>query len=317
MKPYDPKEIWRPLPDQWFSPTAGTPDYYNSCSKACGFKKQQPRTGNGLMGLVLFCSIEGQNGPAVSAREYISCRLDSSLKKDQLYCVKFYLLLTDFSVMECDHIGAYLSERSTLVTAKTTSRLPFEPQVSNDGKFISDMIGWTEVSGIFKANGGERYITVGNFTDDKNGGRYKPGFKPNFGSTAYYFIDDVSVIPVNNELECIPENKPATLKNIFFDTGKSVLLPASFPELDKLVAALKQNSNSIEISGHTDNSGNEKENMKLSEARARAVADYLISKGIDAKRVKYKGYGSSKPIADNATEEGKQKNRRVEFEIIK
>lgn len=71
----------------------------------------------------------------------------------------------------------------------------------------------------------------------------------------------------------------------------------------------------ININGHTDNVGDENSNLSLSEGRAKAVFDYLISKGINKKRLTYKGYGSSKPIADNNSDEGKQLNRRVEIEI--
>ena len=73
----------------------------------------------------------------------------------------------------------------------------------------------------------------------------------------------------------------------------------------------------IEISGHTDNSGNEANNLRLSGARAKSVADYLIGKGINKERIKIKGYGSSQPIAENKSEEGRAKNRRVEFKILK
>jgi outer membrane protein OmpA-like peptidoglycan-associated protein len=72
----------------------------------------------------------------------------------------------------------------------------------------------------------------------------------------------------------------------------------------------------IEISGHTDKTGSEPLNFKLSEARAKAVVDYLIQKGIDRSRMEFKGYGSLQPISDNNTASGRAKNRRVEFKII-
>jgi outer membrane protein OmpA-like peptidoglycan-associated protein len=72
----------------------------------------------------------------------------------------------------------------------------------------------------------------------------------------------------------------------------------------------------IQINGHTDNVGSETDNMILSEQRAKSVVDYLTSKGIDSKRMLYKGFGSSQPIADNQTEEGRAKNRRTEMVIL-
>jgi outer membrane protein OmpA-like peptidoglycan-associated protein len=72
----------------------------------------------------------------------------------------------------------------------------------------------------------------------------------------------------------------------------------------------------IEISGHTDKTGSEPVNFKLSEARAKTVVDYLVQKGVDQARMEFKGYGSLQPIADNATAQGRAKNRRVEFKIL-
>jgi outer membrane protein OmpA-like peptidoglycan-associated protein len=72
----------------------------------------------------------------------------------------------------------------------------------------------------------------------------------------------------------------------------------------------------IEISGHTDKTGTESLNLILSEARAKTIVEYLVECGIDSSRINFKGYGSSQPIADNASAEGRAKNRRVEFKIL-
>ena len=108
------------------------------------------------------------------------------------------------------------------------------------------------------------------------------------------------------------------LNNIFFETGKSDLLPASYVELDKLVKVLNENPNmEIEVEGHTDNVGSDPFNLSLSKNRAKAVYDYLIFKGISASRIKSNGYGETKPIETNDTEEGRAQNRRVQFTIMK
>ncbi|MEE1944149.1 OmpA family protein [Pedobacter sp. KR3-3] len=109
-----------------------------------------------------------------------------------------------------------------------------------------------------------------------------------------------------------------TMHNIFFDTNKYELLPASMVELNLLTELLKNNENvAIEIQGHTDNVGDAKMNEKLSENRAKAVYDFLVKNGIAAKRLTFKGYGETKPRFDNSTEEGRQQNRRTEFRITK
>jgi outer membrane protein OmpA-like peptidoglycan-associated protein len=96
------------------------------------------------------------------------------------------------------------------------------------------------------------------------------------------------------------------------------LLPESKPELEKLTTLLTENPGlSIEIEGHTDNTGAESHNQTLSENRAKAVYDYLITAGIGKSRLTLKGYGFSRPVAGNESEEGKQKNRRTEVKILK
>ncbi|HEX3023992.1 MAG TPA: OmpA family protein, partial [Chitinophagaceae bacterium] len=118
-------------------------------------------------------------------------------------------------------------------------------------------------------------------------------------------------------LQPVELNTTFVFKNIQFQTNSYQLLPVSLIELDKLLQVLNDNPTlKIRINGHTDNTGNEKDNLLLSTNRAKAVVDYLVSKNIDAARLSYKGYGSSKPIAANTSEEGKLKNRRTEFEVV-
>jgi outer membrane protein OmpA-like peptidoglycan-associated protein len=121
---------------------------------------------------------------------------------------------------------------------------------------------------------------------------------------------------VNFALPKVKQGVTVVLENILFNSGKSVLLPKSFPGLDKLVNILNENKNvTVEISGHTDNVGNAQKNKALSKSRALAVKNYLIKKGIDAKRLIHEGYGSEQPIAANDTPEGKAANRRVELKF--
>jgi outer membrane protein OmpA-like peptidoglycan-associated protein len=107
------------------------------------------------------------------------------------------------------------------------------------------------------------------------------------------------------------------LNNLFFDFNKSTLRKESFPELERVINLLKENSAmKIEISGHTDNVGSDEVNNKLSNDRATAVKAFLASRGIESERINSKGYGKSTPVAPNNTDEGRQKNRRVEFTIL-
>jgi outer membrane protein OmpA-like peptidoglycan-associated protein len=108
------------------------------------------------------------------------------------------------------------------------------------------------------------------------------------------------------------------LNNIFFEYAKATLQKESFPELDRIAETLKENINlTIEIQGHTDNVGSNESNLKLSQDRAESVRSYLLSKKIPTNRVTSVGFGETRPIATNDTEEGKAQNRRVEFVIVK
>ena len=108
------------------------------------------------------------------------------------------------------------------------------------------------------------------------------------------------------------------LNNVFFVQSKSVLMPESYPELDRLVQIMKDNVTiEIELDGHTEGRGDPKANIALSEVRVEAVKEYLVSKGVSGKRIVGKGYGGAKPMVSNDTEENRQLNRRVEFKITK
>lgn len=118
-------------------------------------------------------------------------------------------------------------------------------------------------------------------------------------------------------LEPITKGKETVLNNIFFDTDKYEIKEISEPELNKIATFMEENPEvKITINGHTDNQGGETYNRELSTKRAKAVYKYLINSGIGKERLKYQGYGQSKPIASNDTQEGRQKNRRIAFEIL-
>ncbi|MEQ9373948.1 MAG: OmpA family protein [Imperialibacter sp.] len=124
---------------------------------------------------------------------------------------------------------------------------------------------------------------------------------------------------INKDLYLVPIEKGQVvrLNNIFFDVDKFTFKKEATPELNRFVKLLTDQSGlRIEISGHTDNTGSADYNMKLSANRAKAVYDYLVKQGIDAGRLAFKGYGLTKPTADNNTADGRQLNRRVEFLIV-
>ena len=119
-------------------------------------------------------------------------------------------------------------------------------------------------------------------------------------------------------LSKIEVGQSVKLNSVLFEKGTAELIPASFPELDRLIDFLHENPTLvIELGGHTSNEGNQDLNLKLSEDRVKSVKSYLVSKGMTANRIEIKAYGSTKPLVKNDTEENRKLNRRVEFTILK
>lgn len=111
--------------------------------------------------------------------------------------------------------------------------------------------------------------------------------------------------------------KTYTLNGLQFDLGKATIRPSSVKQLQELLEYLQwKTDENIEIAGHTDNVGNDADNLSLSQQRAEAVKKWLVAKGIAATRITAKGYGATQPIADNSTETGRQQNRRTEVRIL-
>lgn len=178
----------------------------------------------------------------------------------------------------------------------------------------------------------EKNVILASFKSNAATGKYLvtlPSGK-NYGIAVqregYLFHSENFNLPADAEYQEVTKDIPLkkieignaiVLKNIFFDFDKATLRPESYNELDRLVTLLTENpSIKVELSAHTDSKGSDDYNMKLSQKRAESVVNYLVTKGIAADRLIAKGYGETKPIDTNDTEEGRQNNRRVEFKII-
>lgn len=312
----------------WSAPKYSSDYYYQGTGRHSGtskniFGKQKPHSGLAYGGI---CTRK-------KFLEYLQVKLTDTLIKDQVYLVELYISRAERSIRSLKEFGVYFTDKKIIDIAERG--LAIKPQVDfmNDHGFRSKK-KWIKLSAIYKAEGSESVMILGHFNYDPNDDKR--------WILSHYYIDDVSITPENNNdneqkeydevlkiteketIDSIPHTfapkagETITLKNVFFATNKSELLPASFTELDKLVQYLNKDFRAyIKISGHTDNTGNEEQNKTLSELRAKAVADYLKTKGVDSFRINYEGYGSLKPIATNNTEKGKQLNRRVEFTINK
>ena len=336
------------LVEGWYQPTRGSADYYNVCgSRECGVPKnklgyQHPHSGDAYCGI--YCS-------KTNYREYLQTRLRRRLHSGDSIRVTFYAALSEESNGAVNTLGALFTRQrlsdtiKSMLLDKEVQQLqpgvaqviarPYSPQVVNpDHRGLDSIHTWQRVSGTFVAEGGEQYVTFGNFYPMEHSGFHVPDSLTGLLSGAYYYLDDVSVECLRCEPPIIdvvsidstyltPE-QPAfavggtfVMKEIYFEFNKSTLLQESYFELMQLVALLRAYPRmQVEIQGHTDAKGSDSYNLKLSEARARAVADYVVAKGIDARRLQAKGYGKSQPVSDNDTDEGRALNRRVAFKIL-
>jgi len=144
-----------------------------------------------------------------------------------------------------------------------------------------------------------------------------PGFYPR--SEQFSAKELKQYVEIERDLFLVPiaDGAVVRLNNVFFDFGKHALREESFPELDRLAVFLEANPEmNIELGGHTDNVGEDAANKTLSQNRVNSVLAYLTSKSITAARLRAKGYGETKPVTTNDTEDGRQQNRRVEFTIL-
>ncbi len=217
----------------WVAPNRGTSDYYNACAwdyrwvgvpynaGGCTPAKEQ----NAYAGFYVFANAD-TNSNEFLYREYLQVRLKQPLVKDVGYCVSFYVTPMDTNLHNSDlyifaakNIGAYLSKKQVIDTATQQSyqNLPYEPQITAD-KVIDDTAHWTLISGVFTAEGGEEWLTIGNFEDDINTRplvQMTVGFPSNIAyNISYYFIDQVSVYGLNT-VSALPNEEIYTVCDKF------------------------------------------------------------------------------------------------------
>lgn len=157
-------------------------------------------------------------------------------------------------------------------------------------------------------------------TSGKNYGYHAvaPGFLSVSENLELMHIDEYAELTKDLLLVPIEIGESIQLKNVFFAQSEALLLPESYPELDRLVRIMKDNKTlEIQLEGHTDGRGDPEANLELSEKRVAAVKQYLVSKGIAARRIVGKGFGGARPMVSNDTEENRKLNRRVEFKITR
>ena len=324
------------------SPPESTPDYFHACAKdfgapqnLCG--KRSAYQGKGYVGIIARIGEPEVKNSQIELyyREHIQAKLLEPLRAGHRYVVEMQVALSEYSNYAVGGLGILLSKQA-LTIGETDE---FDPQVKSG---FLDKTQWVLVADTITARGGEEYITIGDFSSFANKSIRKITDKTKFQkkfpyNRAYYFIDAVSVqwldappllgsmrssksgttmVYQSKDFGEITVGKPIVLQNIFFESGKAALLENSKEELHKLLDFLNTYRQArIRVVGHTDHIGKDEDNLALSEARAKSVAEYLMGQGIAAGRIRFEGVGSQSPIANNEEEAGRRQNRRVEFWI--
>ncbi|UPT67094.1 MAG: OmpA family protein [Sphingobacteriales bacterium JAD_PAG50586_3] len=240
------------------------------------------------------------------------------------------LALADKSFYYGSNLHAiFLADNSTLPTKRpmlgyNTESIKGRPDITFDLTTFTDTINWKNTEGFYTARGGENYLVIGAFGVPTFKGKFPAKDKATGVVTdrkpyTYYYIDDVSLTIVDVPAEPVKTppvvslDKPFIIPNLYFDTDKWNILSKSYPSLDSVADYLKNlHGYRIEVGGHTDDVGTDEHNMKLSENRAKAVADYLISKGVHHSIISSWGYGETAPLSTN-----KDLNRRVEIKLVR
>ncbi len=333
--------------------TTDTPDYFNfsveNPSNSIYNKYMgniSPHSGDGFVGI--FCYRNSSVRGIKNIREFIENKLITNLEKDSLYKIELSLRLDIESNLALKNFSVLFSKQSEY---QSSNFKPFSQTllVEFNSVWLDSTSNWVTLQALYKAQGNENYILLGNFKNDVHSQKkhvfYKKERKKRYKwdllekeLASYYYIDDVKVemIPAKHKkpdilqkdtfiqkpdslfnIDQLEIDSAVVLRNINFEFNKSDLLPESFPELNKLQVLLKDNPGvRIMLEGHTDNVGGYDFNLKLSVERVESVVEYLINQGIDPGRMEYAGYSYSKPLVSNSTEEGRKKNRRVTFKII-
>ncbi|MBK9148354.1 MAG: OmpA family protein [Flavobacteriales bacterium] len=328
----------------WSSPTQTTPDHFSTTldpecwahPRQHSGGKQSTHSGHGMVGIKTY----GKGNTPTYWHEYVQAELKEPLQAGVRYIAEVWALRAVKSNDASNNVGLLFTD----APISTRDRLPLHitPTV-NEEKLIKG--GWHKVRGVFDATGTERFVIIGNFYGDDATQHER---QPQGERGAYYFIDDVSVrvappgtaltpkpkeslpppprpvVPdhVSSTTVNIHQVEPAVgtrvrLDNVQFEFDKAELLPGYEKELEKLVDLMTDFPYlRVEIEGHTDDQGSDEYNLKLSDARSKAVVDYLLKKKVEQERLSWKGYGESKPLVPNDGESNRAINRRVEFRVI-
>ena len=344
----------------WDSPTGLKADLYSmeapepAAAPKNAMGKEYPMDGDNYAGIVAYSYNNKQ------PRSYIQTQLLGPLTKGVDYCVKFHVSLSDLSKYAVNNLGMYIAKDPLVIETKEDIIFTKEKDLAKiayhpENKVFNARYNWEPMCAVFKATGKEEYITIGNFSNNKDTKFEKLKKLSNFAGTqvplAYYYIDKVQVFMLDDpsECDCSNQQNPAEatdhviyhkdytsedgmtteqqvkLATVYFDVLSSKVESMMEKDVDNIAGILKANeSMKIKLHGHSDVDEmkaviKDPENEMIKEIgmkRAEAVKGALVAKGIDGSRILLKSHDANEPASSEMTNLGKAKNRRVEFKIV-
>ncbi|MCK0189392.1 OmpA family protein [Arenibacter sp. F20364] len=304
----------------WSVPTHGTTDYFNACSLSMGVPvnfmgEQTAKFGEAYLGFYMYAPED--------YREYIQGELKEPLLHGVTYTLSFYLSLaenSDYAVRDFDVL--FSTKPIGVKIKKGLSKWQLSKIEGNDftsveilgDEFMTDQNSWVKVSANFVAKGSERFITIGNFKNNASTRRQRLAKEKNVNG-AYYFLD---MVYVGEGMQSYALDETHIFENVHFNFDEFHLGKKGEQEIMRVYNYLQSDSTlNIVINGYTDNLGTSSYNMDLSVKRSMAVANRLIQLGLAGQRITWNGFGAEQPLGNNEDEEGRVRNRRVEFIISK
>ncbi len=312
----------------WDCPTQGSTDYFHRCSEDMGTPEnfngeQRAAEGEGYAGFYAYAPGD--------YREYVQAQLAEPLEDGRQYRLRFSLSLAERSDFALNTLHVLFTAKPMRVgTKKNLARRywlghpemqPHQLDVAASASF-ADTENWMHLDTVFTARGTEANLIIGNLLPNARTRTFRTNRRSNKG--AYYYLDGLVLEPYPGNAPAgreamvgeIPKDSLLVLPSLLFEFDAHQLTQAGREALRRVFAELETDSSfSLELRGHTDSRGAPAYNQLLSERRCQAVARYLESLGLDTARIRWTGFGATRPVAGNSTETERRRNRRVEFLI--
>jgi outer membrane protein OmpA-like peptidoglycan-associated protein len=328
----------------WMSPTKAAADLYSGKVKeGYGTPKntygiEEPQEGKNYAGLRAFSYNDKE------PRNYISTKLKLPLRKGSSYCVKFYVSLAEGSKYASNNIGVNFSKKQYNID-ENKSIMTSTHVEHKDNPVFNAVFGWDEVCGTYVAKGGEKFLTIGNFYSNGETQNQRLKKAKDFTGTsvmsAYYYIDNVSVVMVDDESECdckikehdvktdyiyevgavnpegMKDEMIARFTELYFGYNKTDFTKSDFEHLANIEKVMLGNdAHKLTIIAHMDSDeAADTDASGIDKTRAEAVKKHLVSKGISGDRITVVTKGADDPQTTSGDEIGQAKNRRVIFKL--